>query len=136
MSVIMDLNVVVSRDDESNLYRQIEHQLREFIAFHKFEDGEQLPTQRAMATILGVNLHTVGHAYKNLANEGILEVIQGKGTFIARKVVSDAKLLSRNWLVQRIKKIRIEAAAEGMTTEDIIKLAKDAGFVFSYHPKK
>ena len=45
MAFVTDLNIVADRNDEMNLYRQIEHQLREFIAFHKFEDGAQLPTQ-------------------------------------------------------------------------------------------
>ena len=88
-----------------------------------------------MATILGVNLHTVGHAYKNLKKEGILEIIQGKGTFIVKKVVRDVALLCQDWITQHVRKKEKEARNEGMTTADILKMAKKMGIHFNYKPK-
>ena len=44
--------------------------------------GEQLPTVRALAVDLKVNLNTVAKAYKELEIQNILETQQGTGTFI------------------------------------------------------
>jgi GntR family transcriptional regulator len=45
--------------------------------------GEQLPTVRALAVELKVNLNTVAKAYKELEILNVLETQQGTGTFIS-----------------------------------------------------
>ena len=49
-----------------------------------FRSGEQLPTVRALAVELKVNLNTVTKAYKELEIQSILETQQGTGTFIGK----------------------------------------------------
>jgi GntR family transcriptional regulator len=63
-------------------YRQIIDQIRFGIASESLSIGEQLPTVRALAVELKVNLNTVAKAYKELEIQGILETQQGTGTFI------------------------------------------------------
>lgn len=63
-------------------YRQIIDQIRYGIASGSLSTGEQLPTVRALAVELKVNLNTVAKAYKELEIQNILETQQGTGTFI------------------------------------------------------
>ncbi len=63
-------------------YRQILDQIRYGIATGSLNVGEQLPTVRALAVDLKVNLNTVSKAYKELEIQNILETQQGTGTFI------------------------------------------------------
>ncbi|HLP61026.1 MAG TPA: GntR family transcriptional regulator [Candidatus Deferrimicrobium sp.] len=63
-------------------YRQIIDQIRYGIASGSLAVGEQLPTVRALAVQLKVNLNTVNKAYKELEIKKILETQQGSGTFI------------------------------------------------------
>jgi len=63
-------------------YRQIIDQIRFGIASGNLSIGEQLPTVRALAVELKVNLNTVAKAYKELEIQRILETQQGTGTFI------------------------------------------------------
>ena len=63
-------------------YRQIIDQIRFGIASGALKAGEQLPTVRALAVQLEVNLNTVTKAYKELEIQNILETQQGTGTFI------------------------------------------------------
>lgn len=73
-------------------YRQIIDQIRYGIASGKWKAGEQLPTVRALAVELKVNLNTVSKAYKELEILKILETQQGTGTFISDvNVVVDEK---------------------------------------------
>jgi GntR family transcriptional regulator len=63
-------------------YRQIIDQIKFGIASGNLKAGEQLPTVRALAVELAVNLNTVSKAYKELEIQKILETQQGTGTFI------------------------------------------------------
>jgi len=63
-------------------YRQIIDQIKFGIASGNLKTGEQLPTVRAMAVELKVNLNTVAKAYKELEILSILDTQQGSGTFI------------------------------------------------------
>ena len=64
------------------IYRQIIDQIRFGIVSGQLKLGEQLPTVRALAVELKVNLNTVAKAYKELEIKDILETQQGTGTFI------------------------------------------------------
>ena len=66
------------------IYRQIIDQIRFGIASGQLKLGEQLPTVRALAVELKVNLNTVSKAYKELEIKNILETQQGTGTFISK----------------------------------------------------
>jgi GntR family transcriptional regulator len=63
-------------------YRQIIDQIKFGIASGNLKVGEQLPTVRALAVELKVNLNTVTKAYKELEIQSILSTQQGTGTFI------------------------------------------------------
>jgi GntR family transcriptional regulator len=63
-------------------YRQIIDQIKYGIATGKLKIGDQLPTVRALAVDLKVNLNTVAKAYKELEIQNVLETQQGTGTFI------------------------------------------------------
>src|SRR5208337_1145811 len=63
-------------------YRQIIDQIKFGIASGKLKTGEQLPTVRALAVQLKINLNTIAKAYKELEILGILDTQQGSGTFI------------------------------------------------------
>lgn len=63
-------------------YKQIVDQIRFGISSGSLKVGEQLPTVRALAVQLQINLNTVTKAYKELEIQKILETQQGTGTFI------------------------------------------------------
>lgn len=66
------------------IYRQIIDQIKFGIVSGQLKLGEQLPTVRALAVELKVNLNTVSKAYKELEIKNILETQQGTGTFISQ----------------------------------------------------
>ena len=66
------------------IYRQIIDQIRFGIASGQLKLGEQLPTVRALAVELKVNLNTVSKANKELEIKNILETQQGTETLIIK----------------------------------------------------
>ncbi len=79
------------------IYRQIADQVRCAVAVGELSVGDPLPSVRALAKELVVNPNTVAKAYAELANDGVLETLPGKGAFIAKRrtVYSHAERLRR-----------------------------------------
>jgi GntR family transcriptional regulator len=102
-------------------YRQIIDQIKFGIASGNLEAGEQLPTVRALAVELKVNLNTVTKAYKELEIQNVLETQQGTGTFISRTNISlPAKEKTRK-LQSICNEFLTIAFSYGFSTDDIIK---------------
>jgi GntR family transcriptional regulator len=57
--------------------------LRSRVASRALSPGERLPGAREMAALAGVNVNTVRSVYAKLEDEGLLDVVHGKGTFVS-----------------------------------------------------
>jgi GntR family transcriptional regulator len=64
------------------LYAQIASRLRLAVSAGELRPGDALPSVRRLAAQLRVNPATVVQAYRDLENEGFLEMRQGAGTFV------------------------------------------------------
>ena len=65
------------------IYAQIAERVRVAVGAGDLAKGDGLPSVRALATRLRVNPATVVQAYRDLEQEGLVEMRQGAGTFIA-----------------------------------------------------
>jgi GntR family transcriptional regulator len=100
-------------------YRQVIDQVLAGIATGALARGERLPTVRALAVDLAVNLNTVARAYKELEIRGILATQQGSGTFVASEAVSIDEVEKRRRLTQLLDEFLARAAAQGLTLGEI-----------------
>ena len=71
------------RNDGVPIYVQIREQFLAAIAAGGLERGSQLPTMREVAVALKVDLNTVRHAYDDMARRGAIELVRGRGSFVA-----------------------------------------------------
>ncbi|HUH83378.1 MAG TPA: phosphonate metabolism transcriptional regulator PhnF [Stellaceae bacterium] len=67
-------------------WRQIAETLAAEVSQGRFAEG-RLPTEPALAARFAVNRHTVRRAVAALAEQGLLRVEQGRGTFVAEQLV-------------------------------------------------
>src|SRR5712691_12009144 len=74
--------ISLERSSGVPLYRQICQRLREAILSGELAEGTRLPTERALASELGINRTTVMNAYNELASEGLIEGHVGRGTIV------------------------------------------------------
>ena len=102
-------------------YRQIIDQIRYGIARGNLKVGEQLPTVRALAVQLRVNLNTVSKAYKELEIQNVLETQQGTGTFIGPVKVEISDGERRDKLASICSEFLSIAASYGFTKEDVVE---------------
>jgi GntR family transcriptional regulator len=101
-------------------YRQIIDQIKFGIASGALKAGEQLPTVRALAVELAVNLNTVTKAYNELEIQKILETQQGTGTFINKTNISIPVKEKEKKLRSICNEFLTIAFSYGFTTEEII----------------
>lgn len=101
-------------------YRQILDQIKFGIASGSLSMGEQLPTVRALAVELKVNLNTVAKAYKELEIKEILETQQGTGTFISKNVFSISNSERKQKLQSITKEFATIAYSYGFNIDEII----------------
>ena len=102
-------------------YRQIIDQIRYGIAAGHLKVGEQLPTVRALAVQLKVNLNTVTKAYKELEIQNILETMQGTGTFIGSIKVEIDEKERKNKLKSITKEFLSIALSYGFSVDELIQ---------------
>ena len=71
------------RDDGVPIYVQIREQFLAAIATGVLTPGSQLPTMREVAVGLKIDLNTVRHAYDEMQRRGAIELVRGRGSFVA-----------------------------------------------------
>jgi len=101
-------------------YRQIIDQIKFGIASGNLMIGEQLPTVRALAVELKVNLNTVAKAYKELEIQNILETQQGTGTFISKIEIQISDKEKKEKLKEICNEFSTIAFSYGFSVNDII----------------
>jgi GntR family transcriptional regulator len=91
------LDGLTLQDNGIPIYVQLRDQLSALVGRGALAPGTRLPTMREVAVALRIDLNTVQRAYAELEREGILTLVQGRGTFVAalpparnRKVEAEA----------------------------------------------
>jgi GntR family transcriptional regulator len=76
-------NLLIDRDSSTPLYEQVKTILRRHIIVNELQPQSLLPTEDQLVRQLGVSKATIIKALNDLAAEGIVQRIQGKGTLVA-----------------------------------------------------
>ncbi len=79
------LQITISTGASTPIYRQIGDQVRLAVATGGLAPGDALPSVRALADRLVINVNTVAKAYAELVRDGVVESQQGLGFFVASK---------------------------------------------------
>lgn len=65
------------------MYLQIMEGVRLAVAKGTLKRGDRLPSVRELAVSMMINHNTIARAYQELERAGVIEVLRGRGTFIA-----------------------------------------------------
>ena len=94
-------------------------QIKKAVLTHEVVSGDALPSVRALAGDLGVNMHTVNKAYNLMVEEGILAKNQ-KGYTIAREETAGLPAEKINELKERMETLLIDTFVQGFTLEETL----------------
>jgi 2-aminoadipate transaminase len=79
------MKLALNRQDSIPLYRQVAQRLRELMENGTLSAGARLPTVRKLADDHGLTRLTVQSAYGELQDQGWIQSVVGRGTFVAER---------------------------------------------------
>lgn len=74
--------VIIDPAAATPVFAQIATSITAQIAEGDLATGDRLPPARELASTLGINVHTVLHAYQVLRDEGHIELRRGRGAVV------------------------------------------------------
>ena len=115
-----DLTIQVDPASTVPAYRQIVDQFRHYLVGGELGADDQLPGVRRLAMDLGVHFNTVAEAYRTLAQEGWMEVSQGKPVRVLRR--SEFPVQSKEVEIafrQRLRMLIAEMRGNGLSVKTV-----------------
>lgn len=114
------MKIVIKNKSELPIYEQIEQQMKAQILDGTVTEDEQLPSIRQLARDLKISVITTTRVYNDLADEGFIISVAGKGYFVAPRT---NELLRERMLFEMedgIEKTVTNGRNAGLSDEEII----------------
>ena len=105
--------------DARPIYEQVRDGLRRLMVSGVIQEGEQLPSVRAMATSLAINPNTIQKAYEALEGEGYVYTVPGRGTFATAQ--TDVSRERRETLLLQFDAVSAELKFLGVPASELAK---------------
>ncbi len=118
------MKIIIKNKSELPIYEQIEQQIKAQILEGAVPEDEQLPSVRQLAKDLRISVITTTRAYNDLADEGFITSVAGKGYFAAPR---DNELMRERMLFEMeegFEKALTNGRNAGLSDEDIIEAMK------------
>ena len=109
------------------IYIQLMEQIKHAIETGALAPGDQLPGIRKVAEELVINPNTVAKVYRELEHEGVVELRQGAGAFIAARAGGSGRALNARTdrlrvATPAVKNMVARLDALGLTEEEMRRL--------------
>ena len=97
--------IEIDFESSEAIYEQLCNQIILGIAKNVIREGESLPSVRAMAEQVGVNMHTVNKAYNVLKEDGFLSVDRRRGAvvYVDKEKINALRELKRDLTIALAK---------------------------------
>lgn len=107
--------------NEEAIYIQVIRHFKKLIYNGILENGEEVPSRRVLAAMLGINLTTVQKIYKDLEAEHLIETLPNSKTLVS---VDEKKIkqLEAELVDQRVKRMIEELKSMKLDFKDAINL--------------
>lgn len=118
------MKIVIKNKSDMPIYEQIEEQIKAQILEGKVTEDEQLPSIRQLARDLKISVITTTRVYADLAEEGFIISVSGKGYFVAPR---NNELLRERMLCEMedgLEKAVTNGRNAGLSDEEIIAALK------------
>ena len=118
------MKIIIKNKSELPIYEQIEQQMKAQILDGTITEDEQLPSIRQLARDLKISVITTTRVYNDLADQGFIISVAGKGYFVAPR---DNELLRERMLFEMedgFEKAVSNGRNAGLTDEEIISALK------------
>jgi len=108
------------------IYLQLVQGVKEAVARGVLQAGDRIPTVREMASELMINPNTIAKAYQRLEQEGIIETMRSRGTFVATGAVRMDTEQNRKKLTELMQAMLVEAFHLGISHQELQNFFMDS----------
>lgn len=118
------MKIIIKNKSELPIYEQIEQQMKAQILDGTVAEDEQLPSIRQLARDLKISVITTTRVYADLADEGFIISVSGKGYFVAPR---NNELLRERMLFEMedgLEKAVENGRNAGLTDDEIVAALK------------
>ena len=110
------------------IYDQIATQIKEQILDGSLQEGEALPSIRSLAKDLRISVITTKRAYEELEQEGFIDTMPGKGSYVAvqnRELMREEDLKKIEELMRQIHVLADRNSLTAADLQDMLELTKE-----------
>ena len=110
------------------IYDQIATQIKEQILDGSLPEGEALPSIRSLAKDLRISVITTKRAYEELEQEGFIDTMPGKGSYVAvqnRELMREEDLKKIEELMRQIYVLADRNSLTAADLQDMLELTKE-----------
>lgn len=118
------MNFRVNATSTQPLYLQLTQQIRHAIDTGVLQPGDSVPGIRTLAEQLVVSPNTIVKAYSELEHEGLLEMRQGSGAFVAGRKATKAKSDRVRQAQERVRAVVERLQSDGFSEDEIQRLVE------------
>ncbi len=116
------VDILISTHSKTPLFQQIKEQIKQHIFTGRLQEGDALPSIRALAKEVQVSVITTKRAYEELERDGYVVSTVGKGTFVAGQQKHILKEWQLRELENNIEKIVQTGKQIGITKQEMIEI--------------
>ena len=118
------MKIIIKNKSELPIYEQIKEQIKAQILEGKVSEDEQLPSIRQLARDLKISVITTTRAYNDLAEEGFIISVTGKGYFVAPRNNELLRERMRCEMEEGLEKAVVNGRNAGLSDEEIAAALK------------
>lgn len=116
----MPISFMLQFDSADGIGQQIIKQVELAIARQLLNQGEPMPSVRALAGELAVNPNTIASAYKELVNRGSLVSQRGRGYFVAGQQTDLTLQARKKKLLEAAETFVAQTRSLSFSTEEMV----------------
>lgn len=113
------MKILLSNASPDPIYEQIVRQVRVQVLSGELKEGEALPSIRKLAQSLQISVITTKRAYDELEREGLIDIVGGKGTFVASPNMDFLREKRVAAVEAKLREAMREAEAAGLSSKDL-----------------
>lgn len=114
------MRIIISNSSSTPIYEQIKNAVINQIMSGELNEGDSIPSIRNLAQDIKISVMTIKKAYDELENEGYINSVQGKGTFVAPKNTELAREQANKDIEKYILKIIEVSNKFNITKKEIL----------------
>ncbi len=114
------------------VYQQIIDQVKRDIALGRLAKEDKLPTVRELARQIAINPNTIGKAYRQLEQEGIIVTKPGSGAFVASLDSNLNRSVRKKLISEELERIAVDAFHMQIDGQTLLELFNNAIEKFNF----